>query len=247
MACLTALEISGPTVAPRGRPTYIVTDNLNARNILRMIMRPLLDPSSTEQDLHSISWEASQMHMDLLLGIKHNLSMRKECGALSEMHVLWIKADVQLPGGRNGLDGNHQADGLARLGTTLAIAPKCDGDCRLRNLVMVSGQVAGKLDIKTHCCDGDMQQGVQLGLNTLKLLCKQGGLGTPALCELLQEYEETNKCPGHPGDPIPVCTGSQAERARQQLNPPQSFYAMYRAQKFNKAAITKMCRCLDRT
>eukprot|EP01079_Euglenida_sp_SAG-EU17-18_P005076 gene5076-910_t len=55
--------------------------------------------------------------------------MRKDQGALPDLHVLWIKAHVKLPCGGKGLDGNDQAERLAKLGTTLPIR-----------------QVAGKLD-----------------------------------------------------------------------------------------------------
>eukprot|EP01079_Euglenida_sp_SAG-EU17-18_P000742 gene742-11406_t len=40
--------------------------------------------------------------------------------------------------------------------------------------------------------------------------------------------------------------GSEDLRCLLQLNPPKSLYDHYRAQKFNKAAITKMWRALDK-
>eukprot|EP01079_Euglenida_sp_SAG-EU17-18_P003181 gene3181-87_t len=236
---------------------------------MRKLTAALLDPASTEQDVLTIIWGASQMHMDLLLGIKHNLSLRKECGALPNLSVLWIKAHVMLPDGRCGLDGNDQADGLAKLGTTLPMAPQNiyempafqGGSCRLRNLVMHEGQVAGRLDIKVAV----------------------------AKHFRAKVDDESSKCPGHPGDPMSVlwmCTGSRAVMARQevvfqemipgrkkftedgktslsrwvqncakpgsddlrcllQLNPPTSLYGHYVAQKFKKATITEMWGALD--
>eukprot|EP01079_Euglenida_sp_SAG-EU17-18_P001855 gene1855-2951_t len=130
LACLVVLQATWAKAAFRRRSTYIVTDNLNVMGAVDKLM-VMIESGDPDKEVHAFILKRGK-NVDLMLRAKHVLQLRQRQGLMRCVKMLWVKSHVKLQNGngKDGLPGNEQADGLAKVGSSLD------------KLVMVAGQVA---------------------------------------------------------------------------------------------------------